>query len=122
MISFKLTQQAMVLATTISSTREADYQKTQHKKTQHKKTQHRKLNTRKLNTRKLNTENSTHFKPSIIVIYSTVIKKTSPGRFQARFSRNRSRILKNIRDKSFLEFHLVYISVFKISTADNLCI
>ena len=32
-------------------------------------TQHRKLNTRKLNTRKLNTENSTHFKPSIIVIY-----------------------------------------------------
>ena len=46
-----------------------DYQKTQHKKTQHKKTQHRKLNTRKLNTRKLNTENSTHFKPSIIVIY-----------------------------------------------------
>ena len=46
-----------------------DYQKTQHKKTQHKKTQHRKLNTRKLNTRKLNRENSTHFKPSIIVIF-----------------------------------------------------
>ena len=42
----------------------SDYQKTQHKKTQH-----RKLNARKLNTRKLNTEKSTHFKPSIIVIY-----------------------------------------------------
>ena len=33
--------------------------------------------------------------------YKTVIRKTSPGRFQARCSRNRSRILKNIREKSF---------------------
>ena len=32
--------------------------------------------------------------------------------FQARFSRILLRILKNIRNKSFLEFHLVYISVF----------
>ena len=39
--------------------------------------------------------------------YNTVIRKTSPGRFQARCSQNRSRILKNIREKSFLEFHVV---------------
>ena len=37
--------------------------------------------------------------------YSTVIK------IYARFSRNQLRILTNIRDKSFLEFYLVRISV-----------
>ena len=38
--------------------------------------------------------------------YSTVIKQRSPGQFLARFYQNLLRILKNIRDKSFLEFHL----------------
>ena len=33
--------------------------------------------------------------------YNTVIRKTSPGRFQARCFRNRSKILKNIRKKFF---------------------
>ena len=49
--------------------------------------------------------------------YNAVIEKTSPGQFQARFSRNWSRILKNIREKSFLEFRLVHISFFKFLTA-----
>ena len=48
---------------------------------------------------------------SIQEIYSlrTVLwfKNYPPDNFEARFSQNRSEILKNIRNKSSLEFHLV---------------
>ena len=62
----------------------------------------------------LNYTNRPHRMMSYKYIARTVLwlRKRPPGRFQAQFSRNLLRILKNIRNKSFLEFYLVYISVF----------
>ena len=47
-------------------------------------------------------------------MYSTVIKKTSPGTILGSIFSKSVGILKNIRNKSFLEFHLVFISGFII--------
>ena len=48
---------------------------------------------------------------SLVESSSTVIRKTSPEHFQARFFRNPLKICKIVRRKLFLNFLLVYISL-----------
>ena len=69
---------------------------------------------------KYRAEKDTSLLFTLWIKYSTVIEKTSPGAILGSIFSKSVENFENIRDKNFLEFHLVYISVFKIFLGQKL--